>query len=1028
MIPHWHPRLASRRPRFLHSSSLFLWASLSLAPFTQAGEPVDFERQIRPLLTARCTECHGAEKQESGLQLDQGSLLLTGGNSGPAVVPGKSAESLLVEAISGGGELISKMPPEGERLSEAEVTLVKRWIDEGAKVPPTPAVAPVRRKNDHWSFQPRAKVSPPAVRDAAWPRNGIDHFVLSRLEAANLTPSPEADRVTLIRRLSFDLLGLPPSVAEVDAFLADSSPLAYERLVDRLLASPHYGERWGRHWLDIAHYADSNGYTIDGARSIWKYRDWVIAALNRDMPFDRFAIEQLAGDLLPNSSLDQQIATGFHRNTLVNEEGGTDPEQFRVEAVVDRVSTTGVAFLGLTLGCARCHDHKYDPISQREFYQLFAVFNNADEPALQVPSDQQAKEMPALAAEIAQAEKRLAEVDTNAGTRQAEWEKRFAGRTELAWTTLDIEATSASGLTFTRLDDQSLLVSGNIPDSATYQLIAPLPIADITAVRLEVITHDTLPGKGPGLADNGNFVLNELVAGVTPAVSGEAAAQPLKFNEAWADHSGNGGEVALAIDGKSASGWNISAPKDANVRRTAIFFVDPASKSPNGRLSLSLEQVYHKPRYLIGRLRISVTSAPRDVIRLPAAVREALAVPPAERSIEQLAAIKAEFQTIDPERVPLATRIAELKQNYKQMASAVTTTLVLREREQPRSTFIHVRGDFLHPGAAVSPAVPAALPDWTPRSARPDRLDFANWLVTPDHPLTARVTVNRIWQAYFGQGLVATENDFGQQGDRPTHPELLDWLANEWVAGGWSLKALHRTIVTSATYRQASHWRADLAAADPYNKLLGRQQRLRLEAETIRDAALSASGLLCHELGGPGVYPPQPEGIYRFTQQVKFWGESKSADRYRRGMYTYLWRSSPYPFLKTFDVPDAVVACTRRPRSNTPLQALTLANDRAFVEIAQGFARSLCEAPAGSDRERLLLAFRRCVAREPSAAELATLEGYFVSQQAHFGQAVEEAKAVLPEPLPPGVDPSQAAAWTMIARALLNTDEFITRE
>jgi hypothetical protein len=842
-------------------------------------------------------------------------------------------------------------------------------------------------------------------------------------------PSPEADRSTLARRLSLDLLGLPPTVAEVDAFVADTSPQAYEHLVDRLLASPHYGERWGRHWLDIAHYADSNGYTIDGARSIWKYRDWVIDSLNDDLPFDRFTVEQLAGDLLVGARPDQLIATGFHRNTLVNEEGGTDPEQFRVEAVVDRVNTTGAAFLGLTVGCARCHDHKYDPISQREFYQLFAIFNNADEPTLQVPTDQQAKEMPALAAEIAQAEKRLAEVDTNAGTRQAEWEARYAGRTALQWTPLELTATSTGNVAFTRLADGSLLAGGIIPDRDLYQLTAPLPTAGLTAVRLEVLTHDSLPRQGPGLAKNGNFVLSELVAALHEGASGQQPGRPLKLVEAWADHSGSQGNVQLAIDGKSATGWNISAEKDANVPRTAIFHVDAADAIPAAsQLSLSLEQHYEKPRYLIGRLRISVTDAPRDIVKMPAAVREALAVAAADRTPEQKQVVTAAFQKVDPERVPLATRIAELKQSHEQMSRAVTTTLVLREREQPRATHIHLRGDFLHAGAAVSPGVPAVLPPLRPRGQRADRLDFARWLIDPQNPLTARVVANRIWQTYFGQGLVATENDFGLQGDRPTHPELLDWLAGQFIAQEWSQKAFHRLIVTSATYRQSSRTRSDLAAADPYNRLLGRQPRLRLEAETIRDAALAASGMLSQELGGPGVYPPQPEGIYRFTQQVKFWGENKDADRYRRGMYTYLWRSSPYPFLKTFDVPDAIVACTRRTRSNTPLQALTLANDRAFYEIAQGFSRTICSEMATEDDARLQAAFRRCFARQATTEELSTLRQYFEAQRTYFATATAEAEQVLPGTLPPGTDRAQAAAWTMLARVLLNLDEFITRE
>ncbi len=813
-----------------------------------ADEGREFARDVQPILAAHCYDCHGADTQESGLRLDRTDTRMRGGNSGAAIVPNKSGESLLIRAVRGADETVPKMPPEGPRLSAGEIAVLERWVDAGAIAPPDEQPLATRRESDHWSFQPLIRVAPPAVQHVELVRNPIDAFILARLEAAGLVPSPTADKATLIRRVSLDLTGLPPTVAEVDGFLSDSRDDAYERLVDRLLSSPHYGERWGRHWLDVAHYADSNGYTIDGARSIWKYRDWVIAAFNRDLPFDEFTIEQLAGDLLPDAGRDQIIATGFQRNTMVNEEGGTDKEQFRVEAVVDRISTTGSAFLGLTLGCARCHDHKFDPISQREFYQIFAIFNGADEPTLQVPSEQQAKELPALDAEIKQSRERLAMVDANSLSRQAEWE------------------------------------------------------------------------------------------------SGVAA--------------------------------------------------------------MNDEQ--------------------RQALKLPAEALTALGVSAAERSKEQLELIRGEYQKIDPERVPLAERIDALEKQRQQMNKQVTTTLVIRERKQPRDTFIHVRGDFLSQGAPVRPDVPAVLPPLAPRFERPDRLDFARWLVGPAQPLTPRVTVNRIWQTYFGQGLVTTENDFGRQGDSPSHPELLDWLAGEF-SRTWSQKALHRLIVTSHTYRQASNARTDLLAADPYNKLLGRQQRLRLEAEAIRDSCLATSGLLSREIGGPGVYPPQPEGIYRFTQQAKFWGENKDGDRYRRGLYTYLWRSSPYPFLKTFDMPDAVVACTRRPRSNTPLQALTLANDRAFYEIAQGFAARLLAAPAAGDRDRVEQAFRSALIRRPTDSELVRLLEYLESQRTDFSADSAAAAAVAPTAIQ-GIAPAEVAAWTMVARVLLNLDEFVTRE
>ncbi len=933
-------------------------------------------------------------------------------------------------------------------------------------------------RKTHWAFVPPVRPAEPNVANPAWARNPVDRFVLARLEEEGIRPSPEADRTTLIRRLSLDLLGLPPSIKEVDEFLADARPDAYKRLVDRLLESPHYGERWGRHWLDAARYADSNGYTIDGARSIWKYRDWVIDALNRDMPFDQFTVEQIAGDMLPDPSLDQVIATGFHRNTQKNEEGGTDPEQYRVEAIADRVSTTGSVFLGLTLGCARCHDHKYDPISQREYYHVFALLNNADEPALPVPTTQQSKEEPALVAEIAEAEKRLGMVEENSGTRHSDWEKLFAGRLAVEWTVLDpVESRSEGGATITKLDDRSLVVGGKLPEHDSYVIVVDVPAAlaaGISAVRLETLTHDSLPHGGPGLASNGNFVLSEFrvaTAGVgnasTPSpVQKEGRSEgssvdltPVVIAVATADYSQDKYPVAAAIDGNANTGWAINVPgqlpgQGMNVNRTAEFTFSDEIKSDSAlRLVIALQHA--RAHYALGRFRVSVTSAPRDVVSLPAVVRDALEVAPDKRNDAQKKIVREEFNKVDKERIPIAGRVAELKELHKQLKSAVTTTLVMQERKQLRETHVHLRGDFLRPGDRVDPGVPAVLPAIRPAGDRANRLDFARWLVDPANPLTARVTVNRVWQQYFGTGLVATENDFGTQGSPPSHPELLDWLATEFMSGRvdgqnedaptafgtpalnpqpstlnspWRLKHVHRLIVTSATYRQSSRFRSDLTEKDPTNKWLARQARPRLEAETIRDVALAAGGLLSREIGGPGTYPPQPQGIYRFTQVVKFWKEPDGPDRYRRGLYVYFWRSSPYPFLTTFDAPDANVTCTRRVRSNTPLQALTLANDRAFVEVAQALAARVLREGPPSDPERIRFAFRTCLAREPLEHESRNLAEFYRSQRNRFEQAQSEAEALAPKPLPDGTAPTEAAAWTALARVLINLDEFITRE
>ncbi len=891
-------------------------------------------------------------------------------------------------------------------------------------------------KPPHWAFQPVRRPAAPVVRETGWIRGPIDAFILARIEKSGLVPSPEADRAALARRVSLDLLGLPPSPDDVAEFIADDRPDAYERYVDSLLASPHHGERWGRHWLDLARYADSNGYTIDGSRSIWKYRDWVIEALNRDLPFDRFAIEQIAGDMLPEPTLDQLIATGFHRNTLVNEEGGTDPEEFRVEAVVDRVATTGSVFLGLTVGCARCHDHKYDPISQREFYQLFAFFNGADEPQLAVPADEKVKkEEPALVVELAQEEKRLADTETGLAARQADWERQIAGRLAVEWEVLEpLDARSEEGAAAANLGDGSVLFgaakgeknggAGNsrLPDRDAYRIAATAKLERITALRLEALTHASLPSGGPGLAANGNFVLSEL------SLSAAGARAP--FDRAWADHSQKDYPVESAVDGSLMTGWAINvATGKLNVDREAVFVLqEPAAAGPRTRLEFRLEHRHSAPRYALGRLRLSVTGASREIVDLPPSVRRILAKPAGERSNDEAALLAEGYRRIDSERAAVAARVEYLKARLKELRESMTKTLIIRERKEPRTTHIHIRGDFLRKGAEVEPSIPAVLPHMRSSGGRASRLDLARWIVDPENPLTARVAVNRIWQQFFGEGIVATENDFGVQGDAPRNPELLDWLAAEFVSRGWSLKAMHRRIVTSAAYRQSSRLLADLAEKDPMNRLLARQSRLRLEAESVRDAALAASGLLSYEIGGPGVYPPQPEGIYRFTQNVKYWKESQGADRYRRGLYTYFWRSSPHPFLSTFDAPDATTACTRRVRSNTPLQALTLANDRSFYEAAQALGlRILREAPRG-DGERIRHAFRLCLARSPTDAELRRLADFLKTERAAFAAVPETARAAVLQEIPLGIEPAEAAAWIAVARVLLNLDEFITRE
>ncbi|MEY4938601.1 MAG: hypothetical protein RIQ93_336, partial [Verrucomicrobiota bacterium] len=805
-----------------------LFGALAFAPAMSLAA-VDYLGQVKPILTQHCVRCHGADDPKAGFRADTAAGMREGGDSGlPPLRQRPGEESLLVQLIAGGHEDIPQMPYKKPPLDPAQVAVLRAWVAEGAPAPDQEEPG----KFQHWAFTTPARVAPPAVQRRDWPRNAIDRFVLARLEHDRIAPSPPADRRVLLRRVTLDLIGLPPTPEEIDAFLQDRRADAYERVVERLLASPHFGERWARPWLDVARYGDSDGYSIDAPRQIWKYRDWVVAALNRDLPFDQFVIEQLAGDLLPEATIEQKIATGFNRNTQINKEGGIDPEQYRIESVMDRVNTFGAAFLGLTVGCAQCHDHKFDPIKQREYYQLFAFFNNS--------------------------------VDDGHGMGRA------------------VGGTLSFPKELQRNADQE---------------------RELAAARQEL--------------------------------GGYLDAQTTAF-EKWRD--------GLAPDARE-------------LLRPAI------------RASLELAW-----------------------------------------SAQSFAQKRASYTIFGAEDAEFQTRNKQLTQLEKEQAKP-PSTLVMAELPNPRESFVFINGDFTRPGEKVLPGTPAILPPLA--TTKPNRLDLARWVVHPANPLAARVLVNRIWQQYFGRGLVETENDFGTQGSEPTHPELLDWLATELIAQKWSMKAIHRAIVSSATYRQASQQRPDLEIADPTNKLLARQPRLRLDAEIIRDVALAASGLLVPELGGPPVYPPQPDGVMTLGQVKREWKASAGPDRYRRGLYTHLWRATPHPALTVFDGPDGFSACTRRLRSNTPLQALTLLNDRQFVEFAEALARRVQAEAQDELPAQIDFAFRVCVARPPRPAERQRLIALFREQHA---VAVGNESARKNE------------AWITLARVFLNLDETITRE
>lgn len=1025
-----------------------------------AAEPsvpakTDYLRDIKPIFEKNCYKCHGPQMQKNELRLDVKEFALKGGTSGPAIIPGKSAESPLIRNVSRLADA-TPMPPKGDPLTAEQIGLLRAWIDQGAiwpeesGVPMTPTPLPEKKKSaDHWSFKSPVHHDPPEVKNASWPRNEIDRFVLSRLEKEGLSPSPEVDRATLIRRLSLDLIGLPPTVEEVDSFLADKSPNAYENVVERLLASPHYGERWARPWLDAARYADTNGFEKDRTRSIWPYRDWVINALNADMPFNEFAIEQLAGDMLPGATRDQKIATGFHRNSMTNEEGGIDVEEYRFASVVDRVQATGAIFLGLTVGCAQCHDHKYDPISQREYYQFFAFLNNADEPEIEIPSSKEIKKRQQALDQISKlegeleskfppSEKSFASSFIHLSPQEQSrirlaaslnaWEEKQS-KAVVHWTVLDpLKFASDMGATMTKLPDRSILVSGDRPNRDVYNIELPTSLKDITALRLEVIPDDSLPNHGPGrgaVLGDGNFMLSEIEIAAAPLGSAERGTA-VTLQSASADYPPQKFDAAKAIDGVLDTGWAIEG--GIGKQHWAVFELkDKTGFEPGTKLSVKLIQRFIHQQ-TIGRFRISVTtdSHPVKASAVPPDIEALLLKSRSSWTESESAAIKRAFLLAAPELAEQQKEIAKLRATLP----TYTTTLVMQERAAPRTTQIHARGEFLRTGVAVEPGVPAILPP-LPEGAPRNRLALARWLVDGKNPLTARVEVNRMWQAFFGRGIVATVQDFGTQGDAPTHPELLDWLATEFMRRGWSMKAMHRLIVTSAAYRQDSRVPPNLLASDPNNLLLARGPRFRVDAETVRDIALAAGGLLDLKIGGPSVFPPEPRGVNELAYGSPAWPASSGGDRYRRGLYTHLKRTAPYPALITFDGPTAETACLRRNRSNTPLQALTLLNDEVFAEAAQALGRRVMAAPAGDPAGKARLAFRLCLGREPKEAELTKLVAFYDQQLARINSGALDAAKLAPVAADQKVAESngkELAALTALSRVLLNLDETITKE
>lgn len=1245
------------------------------APRTQSAQAADFARDVRPIFEKSCIACHGPSKQKAGLRLDERESALHSPRTVdvPLVVAGDSAKSLLYQRVTS-ADPDERMPAKGEPLTVDQVAIIRAWIDQGAD---WPAEKHERKVVDHWAFKAPVRPALPDVERGDWARNPIDRFILARLEAERLSPSPEADRRALIRRLSFDLTGLPPTLAEVDSFVNDEGKDAYDKAVDRLLASPAYGERMAVDWLDLARYADTNGYHIDNHRDMWKWRDWVIESFNRNARYDQFTIEQLAGDLLPNATLEQRVATGFNRNGPINFEGGADPDEYQTKYVIDRVNTTATVWMGLTMACAECHDHKYDPIAQREFYSFYAFFNNIAEkgldgekqnpiPSVKLPSAEQARLLAEKDAAIAEKERALADPDPTFDSEQASWESVTAAHLPPlpVWEAVDAESlTSTGGTTLVKLADGSVLAGGINPASDVYEITAPAGTRRISAFKLEALVDASLPHAGAGRANNANFVLSGFEAEIvsSPAESsgshtesgrshgepsgphGEASGphavssgslavssgrhavssgshaetsdshaqssgslavstgshadapcpQQIHFASASADYEQTEGGflVAKAIDGDSASGWAV-AGYDKRVNREAIFVPDaPLDLQPTQRLRVRLrfESPYRK--HGIGRFRISTTGdlqfdrgstsiamghwwsvgpfntsgggeafhtafppeeefaqpidtsktylggalawrehpdwsdgqshtltgetsatylyrtftsdeaqplllligsddavqawfngervLSNDVQRalevdqervrvdvkaglnrllvkivnyggnyafsfsnttrleaeLPRAVALALRLEPTQRTDADKKELREHFRRKVSERgKALIAESEALKKTRVEIDAKVPQSMIMEERPERRATNVLVRGNFQRKGELVSPDVPAFLPPLPVGSER-NRLALARWLVSPEHPLTARVTVNHYWQMLMGTGLVKTSEDFGARGERPSHPELLDWLAVEFVESGWDLKALLRSIVTSAAYRQSARVTPQLLEVDPENRLLARGPRQRLSAEMIRDNALAVSGLLVPKIGGPSVRPYQPEGLWEAVSFSKdfssqFYAQDHADDLYRRGLYVYWKRALPYPSLATFDAPIRETCTARRPVTETPLQALILLNDPTFVEAARQLGLRMLQGGGGDVDARLVYGFRLCTSRVPTPREMDVLRRAQAAQAVAYAKdraAAEKLVAIGESKNPAGIDASEIATWTAVGSLLLNLDETVHR-
>jgi mono/diheme cytochrome c family protein len=1002
-----------------------------------ATEKVDFTTQIQPILSENCYACHGPDEAtiEGGLRLDVQELAFKGGDSGKAIVPGNAKVSLIMERILHTDPKEVMPPPDKKkRLPPEQVQLIRDWINQGAEW------------GTHWAFQTPERPPVPEVKNKAWVKNPIDAFVLEKLESHKLSPAPKADPATLLRRLSLDLIGLPPTLEELAA-VGET-----ENEIDRLLASPHFGERWGREWLDAARYSDSAGYEKDLPRYHHFYRDWVVSSMNQNMPYNDFVVKQIAGDLLPNATQDDRIATGFLRNSMVNEEGGAKPEQFRVEGIFDRIDAIGKSVLGLTAQCAQCHTHKYDPLTHDEYFGMFAYLNNISETSIAAYTPQEKKTVNDLLEQIAEIDRQARKSSPDAEEKYEAWQREMLALPRTEWEALELYQLGDSGQKFWPLEDKSVINMGYANTRGGESFTSSSDLKVIRSARLEVMNDPYLPMNGPGRSTRGTGALSEFilkggkdaakleklkfknpVASVNPPV---VALDPNRFPSSARRKPDDRrtGPAAFALDGDMKTAWTHERDPARNNDPAVLTFELEQPLEGEGKTyfnyTLSLNHGGYNSddnmTYNLGRVRLSVSSSlPNALDQLPPLVLAALETPADKRSAEQEFRLFAHWRESQPQ---FSEQTKQIEALYAKVPLA-TWALVAGEYHKPRETRLFERGEQTHPKHVVKPHVPAflhPLPPGDPES----RLTFAKWLVDPKSPVASRVFVNRVWQAYFGTGLLETSEDFGHQAARPSHPELLDWLACEFVESGWDMKHLHRLITSSATYQQDSFASEELRDMDPYNRLLARASRFRAPAETVRDIQLATSGLLDASLGGRSVYPPAPD--YLFQRPVSYgpktWIVEQDSQRYRRALYTFRFRSVPYPMLTTFDAPNGSVSCVRRTLSTTPLQALVTLNEQISVEAAMGLAHRIL-SDQGTVEERISRAFQLCTARAPDADEIATLKAHY---EASLSINEEEMKIMLATYQPVTIDLSrhpldQLAAATAVSRVLLNLDETITK-